>query len=197
MSEKPALNPERGEDVFRVSTAQACRMLNCKPNELWRLVRKGLLTPPIRHSPRRCYWLQAELETLGGKLQPVQDGYFIPRAGAARWLGVCRETVSRMVANGTLPAKRKNGRLFFRPVDLSAAKKQRHNNERLNWDQTAALLGVRVIDVAQLWRRNCFPACDTRQRFRRGDVLAWLEHYKKTGSLKPAHDETSRNLKPS
>ena len=159
-TEQNASNTGMVAEPFYVTTAQAVRMLGCDNQKLWRLMKAGKLSPPRRLSPRRCVWLQDELEALGGKLQPVLDGYFMPRARAARLLRVCRETVSRMVAAGTLPAKRKNGRLFFRPEDVKAAQDQRRNNERLDWRQTAALLGLRLGHLVDLWSCNCFIACE-------------------------------------
>src|SRR4051812_5127636 len=89
--------------VFRVTTAQAAAMLDCDHNTLWRLHHKGKLSAPVRLSPRLCLWVQSEIEALGGKWQP-QDRYVSSRAQAAKWLGVCRETISRLVADKVLPA---------------------------------------------------------------------------------------------
>src|SRR4051812_13639316 len=134
------MSPEE-KDACRVSTAEACRMLGCTPQQLWRMAKSGRLSPPRRLSPRRSLWSLIELQELGGKrAQP--DDYAMTRAIAARMLRVCPETISRMVADNRLPAKRKNGRLRFRLEDILAAKERRRNYERLNWDETAALLGV-------------------------------------------------------
>ena len=76
-SEQNASNTRVVAEPFYVTTAQAVRMLGCDNQKLWRLAKAGKLSPPRRLSPRRCVWLQDnELEALGGKLQPVQDGYF-------------------------------------------------------------------------------------------------------------------------
>lgn len=183
--------------VFRVTTAQAAAMLGWDHNKLWRLVGTGKLSAPVRLSPRHCLWAQSEIEALGGKWQQ-QDRYTFSRTHAARLLGVCRETISRLVADNVLPAKRKNGRLYFRPEDLSAAKKQRTLKKRLDWLETSALVGLDWRDIRNLMWAGAFPRHDYRQRFQRGEVLAWCERYQRTGSLTgdPSLDERFRRLKP-
>jgi hypothetical protein len=172
-------------------------MLGCTAQQLWRMAKSGRISAPKRLSTRRSLWSLSELLALGGKRTPP-DGFAMTRAGAARILRVCSETISRMVADGRLSAKRENGRLRFRVEDLLAAKEQRRNYERLNWDETAALLGVNVADLMELWLRGRFIRCDSRRRFRRGDIVAWYELYQRTGSLTggPFYDSMFRHVKP-
>ena len=194
------LSDDEIDEIFVVSTAEACRMTGWTAQKLWRMAKAGKLSPPRRLSARRCLWRQRELEALGFKRLPPPDRYTFSRAGAARWLKVCPETVSRLVAAGTLPAQRKKGRLFFRPEDLSAAKEQRRNDERLDWEETAALLGISYVDLYTLWKRKFFIPTQTnlRKGFRRGDVLAWYAHYLETGSLtgNPVLDAKFKHIKP-
>jgi DNA-binding transcriptional MerR regulator len=181
-----------------VSTSEAARRAGCTPQKLWRLAAQGLLSTPAKISDRRRLWVLAEIEQLGVKRSSPPDPYVLSREAAAQILNVCPETISRWVRAGILATKRKNGGLFFRRNDLKAAWERQRNRERLNLEEAAALLGLKVWQLAELWRRGCFIVSDDRHRFRRGDVLAWLERYLRTRSLtgKPHHDLMFADLKP-
>ena len=108
-------------DPDYLSTAEAARLRGLDHKALWRLVEKGRLAKPVCLSARRCYWPRKELEALPGETVPPEDDFVRSRAQAAATLGVCPETVSRMVADGRQARpKIKNGRLYFRRKGFAA-----------------------------------------------------------------------------
>jgi len=170
--------PDIERDPNYVLTAEAAKMLGCDHKKLWQLVRKGRLSKPERISQRRCFWLRSEIVALGGKSLPPSDDFTVSREEVASLLGVCRETVSRMVADFRLPrGKMKSGRLYFREKDIEEALAQQSNDEKLPLSEASVLVGIPSSEIMELVWRGCFPSC-----FRRGEVVDWLEKYRRTGS---------------
>jgi predicted DNA-binding transcriptional regulator AlpA len=170
-------------DPDYLSTAEAARLSGLDPKALWRLVEKGRLSKPVCLSPRRCYWPRKDIEALPGKTVPPEDDFVRSRAQVAAKLGVCPETVSRMTADGRLakPAV-KNGRLYFREKDIELAIEKRLNDSRMSLSEATELTGIKWSDILWLKRLRRFPRFHyPKQKFRRGDVLAWWEKYQVEG----------------
>jgi len=192
--------PDIERDPNYVTTAEAASMLGCDPQKLWRWAKKGKLSAPLSLSPRRRLWPLAEIEALGGEALPPEDEYTVSRTETASLLGVCPETVSRMVADSRLPPGRmRGGRLHFREKDIEAAIAQQEYDEKISLNDAARYLGIHWADIMRLKEhRGCFPEFHyPNQHFRRGEIIDWLERFKRTGSLcqKPEPDHWFSDVK--
>ena len=157
-------------------------------------MKKGRLTPPRGPSLRRQYWLRTEIEALGGKPPPLgDDKNMLSRSEAAVRLGVCVETISRMHARHKLRGERRNGRLYFDEERIARLEAQQDFHTPICLAAAAELTGLTSRDIIVLMATGAFPQRLYRTHFRQGDVQAWFDTYKRTGSPTGNADDDKRH----
>ncbi len=179
-----------------MSTADAAAALDLSPKQLWRLIEKGKIGRPACPTPRRCFVARVDVEgvlqAMGQAALTDTTGYNISRKETARYLGVCVETVSRMVKDGRLSEPVvKSGRCYFRACDIVAL--QRKRLYETPW-------GIREIqeytDLTDrqliLLRRTKLPAPVRAWIWHRGDITTWWESV--NGDPASAYPELARSL---
>ena len=118
----------------------------------------------------------------------------LSRAEMAKRLCVCVETVSRLCARGELRAERRNGRLFFDEEEIARYVAQCDFHKPIDLATAAELTGLSPRNILLLMFTGSFPQRYYRTDFRQGDVQAWLDAYKRTGSPTGNADEDERSF---